>query len=182
MRVVGGESRGRKLVTPVAKGVRPTSDRVRESIFDILTSIGPLNDLRVADLFAGTGALGIEALSRGAGSVTFVESDLEASEAIRKNLVAVGLDDRVTTVLRRDVMSFLSSAPDRFDLALCDPPYSFDGWAELLRLLPADLAVLESGGEFEVPDAWIVLRSRRYGGTLVKVVRSTGENPKGDAG
>jgi 16S rRNA (guanine966-N2)-methyltransferase len=182
MRVVGGSSRGRKLVSPVAKGVRPTSDRVRESIFDILSSIGPLTDLRVADLFAGTGALGIEALSRGAASVTFVESDPDAAEAIRKNLVSVGLDDRAATISRRDVMAYLATVVGRFDLALCDPPYSFGAWAELLSLLPAELAVLESGSDFEVPDGWIVLRSRRYGGTLVKVVRSAGENPKGDVG
>ena len=89
MRVVGGESRGRRLTAPVAKGVRPTSDRVRESIFDILGSLVDLSGLRVVDLFAGTGALGIEALSRGAGSVTFVESDAAAVAAIRANLVDV---------------------------------------------------------------------------------------------
>jgi 16S rRNA (guanine966-N2)-methyltransferase len=182
MRVVGGESRGRKLASPVAKGVRPTSDRVRESIFDILASMLPLTDLRVADLFAGTGALGIEALSRGAGSVTFVESDAAAADAIKGNLVSVGLDRPNATVVRREVMNYLGSRPDRFDLALCDPPYGFSDWHELLSVLPAQLAVLESGSEFEVPDSWIVLRSRRYGGTLVKVVRSAGDDPEGDAG
>jgi len=134
----------------------------------------------VADLFAGTGALGIEALSRGAGSVTFVERDVAAVDSIRKNLVSTGQESARAVLVRRDVLDYLQSGPDLFDLALCDPPYSFDQWDELLAVLPARLAVLESGSDFEVPDRWIVIRSRRYGGTLVKVVRAGEDTQRGE--
>jgi 16S rRNA (guanine966-N2)-methyltransferase len=181
MRVVGGTSRGRRLSAPVAKGVRPTSDRVRESIFDILGSLVDLNGMRVADLFSGTGALGIEALSRGAGSVTFVEQDAAAVVSVRANLAAVGLAGPKAIVTRYDVLDFLRSGTTPFDLALCDPPYGFERWDELLGLLRADLAVLESGSPLTVTDRWIVLRSKRYGGTLVTVVRAESE-PRGGPG
>lgn len=181
MRVVGGTSRGRRLVAPVAGGVRPTSDRVRESIFDVLGSLVDLNGLRVADLFAGTGALGIEALSRGAGSVTFVESDAKAFASVRSNLVSTGLDGPRAILSRRDVLEFLGSPGAEFDLALCDPPYSFERWDELLEALRADLAVLESSSPLTVVDRWMVLKSRRYGGTLVTVVRA-GDRSRGGPG
>ena len=183
-------SRGRRLSAPVADAVRPTSDRVRESIFDILGSMIHLEGLRVADLFAGTGALGIEALSRGAGSVTFVERDPDAAKSIPVNLASTGLESPNAVVVRRDVLDFLRALPTgeqprgeqprgeqpsrepSFDLVFCDPPYSFDLWDELIPILPADLCVLESGSELTVPDSWMVLRSRRYGSTLVTVVRA----------
>jgi 16S rRNA (guanine966-N2)-methyltransferase len=157
--------------------VRPTSDRVRESIFDILQSLTSLTDISVVDLFAGTGALGIEALSRGASSATFVERDPKVAGAIKANLTAVGLDGPKAQVIRRDVMDFLDAIALRggaepFGLALCDPPYVFDEWSRLLDLLPARLAVLESNTEVPVPERWMVIRSRRYGGTLVTVVRA----------
>jgi 16S rRNA (guanine966-N2)-methyltransferase len=158
--------------------VRPTSDRVRESIFDILANLIDLNGLRVVDLFAGTGALGIEALSRGARSVTFVENDNPAVASIKANLVSTGLDGSDTTVVRRDVLDYLRMRPGPFDLVLCDPPYSFDGWAEVFGGMNAELAVLESGSEIDVPAPWMVIRHRRYGGTLVTVVRS-GDDSRG---
>jgi 16S rRNA (guanine966-N2)-methyltransferase len=179
VRVVGGSSRGRRLAAPVPDAVRPTSDRVRESIFDILASSVDLDGMKVADLFAGTGALGIEALSRGAGSVTFVERDPDAAKAIRANLKHTGLELADATIVRRDVLDFLSAAPARepaFDLVLCDPPYSFERWSELMDVLPACLCVLESGTELDIgdhwEDRWMVLRTRRYGSTLVTVVRA----------
>jgi 16S rRNA (guanine966-N2)-methyltransferase len=172
VRVVAGTSRGRRLGAPVPEGVRPTSDRVRESIFDILGSLVDLTGMRVVDLFAGTGALGIEALSRGAGSVTFVDSDDAALASVAANLVSTGLDGPMAVLFECDVLGFLGSRATEFDLALCDPPYSFERWDELLNLLRADLAVLESGSPLEVTDRWMVLKSRRYGGTLVTVVRA----------
>jgi 16S rRNA (guanine966-N2)-methyltransferase len=181
LRVVGGASRGRRLLSPVVDGVRPTSDRVREAIFDILGSILDLDGLRVADLFAGTGAMGIEALSRGAGSVTFVESDERAASSVRANLVSTGLEGPNATVLRRDVIGYLPTVAVPFDLALCDPPYSFTGWDELLRILPADLAVLESGAQIVVPEPWMIIRQRRYGSTLVTVVRGAQDRQGGPA-
>jgi 16S rRNA (guanine966-N2)-methyltransferase len=179
MRVVGGTSRGRRLSSPVVEGVRPTSDRVREAIFDILGSMIDLGGMSVADLFAGTGALGIEALSRGAASVTFVEQDENAVASVRANLVSTGLDGPAAIVRRREVLDFLGSSHSHFDLALCDPPYSFGDWQRLLTVLDADLAVLESGSELEVPEPWMVIRARRYGGTLVTVVRGAQDRQGG---
>jgi 16S rRNA (guanine(966)-N(2))-methyltransferase RsmD len=150
--------------------VRPTSDRVRESIFDILGSRGGVDGLSVVDLFCGSGALGLEALSRGAASATFVDQDRGAVEAVRANLDAVGLGDEPATVVRASLPGWLDGAPT-FDLALCDPPYNFDGWTELLSLLRASTAVLESGAPITLPEGWMVTRERRYGGTLVTVAQ-----------
>jgi 16S rRNA (guanine(966)-N(2))-methyltransferase RsmD len=155
--------------------VRPTSDRVRESIFDILGSRGGVDGLSVVDLFCGSGALGLEALSRGAASVTFVDQDPGALEAVRTNLAAVGLGDEPTTVVRAALPGWLAGAA-AFDLALCDPPYSFDGWNELLSILQAGTAVLESSAPVEFPAGWMVARERRYGGTLVTVAHRGGND------
>ena len=184
MRVIGGSSRGRRLAAPVADAVRPTSDRVRESIFNILGSMVDLHDMKVVDLFSGTGALGIEALSRGAGSVTFVERDPDAAKSIKANLTSTGLDGPGAFVVKRDVLDYLRALPRAeatFDLVLCDPPYSFGLWDELIELLPGRLCVLESGSDLTVPDRWLVLRSRRYGSTLVTVVRAS-DDSQGDVG
>ena len=127
VRVIGGRSRGRRLSAKLPAGVRPTSDRVREAIFDILGSRGGVDGLSVVDLFCGSGALGVEALSRGASSATFVDQDLAAVDAVRANLAAVGLGDEPATVVRAALPGWLRGAP-AFDLALCDPPYGFEGW------------------------------------------------------
>jgi 16S rRNA (guanine966-N2)-methyltransferase len=181
VRVIAGELRGRRLVAH--PGVRPTSDRVREAIFDILFSLGGVSGLQVVDLFAGTGALGIEALSRGAASVTFVERDPAAIEALRTNLRSVGLDDAEAsgdvTVVRADVDRWVATTASRYDLVLADPPYDYDGWDALVPSLPGDLAVLESGAPIEPAHGWGVLRSRRYGGTIVTVVRPDRATQKG---
>jgi len=170
VRVIGGRSRGRRLSARLPAGVRPTSDRVREAIFDVLGSMGGVADLGVIDLFCGSGAMGVEALSRGAASATFVDHDPAALDAVRTNLAAVGLEGESATVLRAELPDWLErSGP--FDLAFCDPPYSFERWDALLGWLQADVAVLESAEEIAVPSGWEVKRSRRYGGTLVTVVR-----------
>jgi 16S rRNA (guanine966-N2)-methyltransferase len=173
--VIGGELRGRRLAAPAGSAVRPTSDRVREAIFDILFSQGGVIGAQVVDLFAGSGALGIEALSRGAASVTFVERDPDALAAIRANLVSVGLGDAErngdATVVRADAEQWVATTASRYDLALVDPPYRFGGWNDLVGRLPADLAVLESGAEITVPGGWVVIKSRRYGSTIVTVAR-----------
>jgi 16S rRNA (guanine966-N2)-methyltransferase len=170
VRVIGGRSRGRRLSGRLPAGVRPTSDRVREAIFDVLGSMGGVNDLAVVDLFCGSGAMGVEALSRGAASATFVDHEPGALEAVRANLAAVGLEGESATVLRAELPGWLErSAP--FDIAFCDPPYAFDDWETLLGWLQADVAILESADEIAVPHGWEVTRSRRYGSTLVTVVR-----------
>ena len=133
MRVVAGEFRGRRLAAPRGARTRPTADRVREALFSML---GDVSDARVLDLYAGSGALGIEALSRGAESAVFVERDAQALAALRRNLAAVGADAEVR---RQDVARFLAHPDARFDLVFCDPPY--DGAprvaAPLSEALPA---------------------------------------------
>jgi 16S rRNA (guanine966-N2)-methyltransferase len=121
VRIVAGDFKGRRLHAPKGQRTRPTADRVREALFSIL---GPLEGLRVLDLFAGSGALGIEALSRGAPAATFVDSDPRAVAAIERNLGAVGVE---APVHRRDVLAYLTSAGERYDLVLIDPPYSSAG-------------------------------------------------------
>jgi 16S rRNA (guanine966-N2)-methyltransferase len=143
---------------------------VRESIFDILGSMGGVGDLDVLDLFCGSGALGIEALSRGAAAVTFVDADPAALEATRANTGAVGLAGRPARFVRATLPGWLLGR-DPVDLAFCDPPYAFANWRALLEVLPARLAVLESGRELDVGGHWTVARARRYGGTLITVVR-----------
>ena len=125
MRVVGGEFRGRPLQAPMGEAIRPTSDRVRQTLFDILAhSYGdPVSGGRVLDLFAGTGALGIEAISRGAASVLFVDDGAEARGIIRANVEAFGLTGR-TRIFRRDAtrLGETGTVPP-FDLIFADPPY-----------------------------------------------------------
>lgn len=163
--------------------MRPTSDRVREAIFDILFSLGGVEGLLVADLFAGSGGLGIEALSRGAASVTFVDNDPASISCVRENLTSVGLGDAEragdATLLRADVGDWVSTTASRYDLILCDPPYAFEGWPELVGQLPADLAILESGSEIVPPEGWRVIKTRRYGSTLVTVARPDRVTEKG---
>ena len=175
MRVIGGRSRGRRLAAKLPAAVRPTSDRVRESIFDILGSRGGVDGLTVVDLFCGSGALGLEALSRGAASATFVDQDPGALDAVRTNLASVGLGDEPITIVRAALPGWLAGAPS-FDLALCDPPYTFDAWPELLSILHADTAVLESSVPVSLPEGWMVARERRYGGTLVTVAHRGGSS------
>jgi 16S rRNA (guanine966-N2)-methyltransferase len=168
MRVVAGTARGRRLEAPPGTDTRPTSDRARQAIFNALHSLDAIVDRRVADLFAGSGALGIEALSRGAASCTFVEQDRTALAVIEANLARCGLSGG--TVVRAEVMRWLEGTRGPFDLVLADPPYAFDGWPALLGMLDADLAVLESNRPIDPGRAWVVTRSKHYGGTVVTFV------------
>jgi 16S rRNA (guanine966-N2)-methyltransferase len=144
---------------------------VREAIFNVLTGVVELEGAHVGDLFAGSGAMGIEALSRGAASVTFVDISPAALQTVRANVTGTGLDPHATRVVRGDVVDWLLR-PHRFDLAFCDPPYAFQGWPELLGRLHAEVAVIESDRPVEMPATWEIIRNKRYGGTLVTVVRS----------
>lgn len=145
---------------------------MREAIFDILGSMGGVEGLGVVDLFCGSGALGAEALSRGAVHVTFVDHDAAVLAAVRDNLASVGLADEPAELVRAELPGWLGRAP-RFDLAFCDPPYAFGDWATLLDSLSASVAVLESSTPVDVPEGWVVARARRYGGTLITVARQT---------
>ncbi len=170
MRVISGSARGRRLVAPEGRSTRPTHDRVREATFNALWSMGALDGASVLDLYAGSGALGIEALSRGAAHATFVDDDRAAVRAIEANLEACGLSTQAAVVTSR-VERFVAVADRRWDLALVDPPYELptDDWLDLLEVLPADLAVLESDREIDPPFGWEVLRAKRYGITHVVI-------------
>lgn len=180
MRVIGGTCRGRTLRAPAGTATRPTSDRVREAIFDVLGSLGAVEGSRVVDLFAGSGAMGIEALSRGAERAVFVDAAPGALAVVRANLAMLGLESQAT-VVRADVLSWLGRTGDTAgavaDLAFCDPPYDFDRWDALLERLDVDVAVLESSRPVEVPSPWEVLRHKRYGGTLVTVASRVRSSP-----
>ena len=176
MRVIGGTAKRRQLRVPAIDGLRPTSDRVREAIFDVLASREAIEGASVLDAFAGSGALGIEALSRGAASVCFIEADRRAVAAIRANLDSTGFGTSTAVrIVRADVAELLAvESYTRYDLALVDPPYSFTQWPSLLALLKADLAVLETSGPVVVPESFLVRREYRYGGTLVTLVEAQG--------
>ena len=169
MRVISGTARGRRLVTPEGSDTRPTPERVREATFNALGSMGAVTDAIVLDLFAGSGAMGIEALSRGAARVTFVDRDIHARRAIEANLATCGLSD-VADIVAKPVERFVAEAGDRrWDLALVDPPYDYDGWPELLLDLPVQVVVIESNHEVEPPFGWEVVRAKRYGRTHVVI-------------
>lgn len=171
MRVVAGTARGRRLVVPAGTSIRPTGDRAREATFNALASLAALEGATVLDLFAGSGALGIEALSRGAQAATFVDDDPSALTAVRANLEATGLTERAT-VVRADGRVYLATAP-AWDLALLDPPYALDdrAWSGLLASLRAGLVVLESDRNLDVGPEWRVFRVRRYSSTVVTFAR-----------
>ncbi len=150
---------------PDGEHTRPSGDRVREAVFNSLYSLGAIEDAVVLDLFAGSGALGIEALSRGAAAATFVENDRLALATLRDNIETLGFDDRAR-VVPGDGPMFIATA-DRFDLVLLDPPYDFEGWDELLSHVSAAVVVIESDREIDLPAGWSTPRLRRYGGTVV---------------
>ncbi len=162
MRVVAGELGGRRLVAPPGRSTRPTTDRVREAMFNSLASSGLLSGALVVDLFAGSGAIGIEALSRGAAHCTFVERDRAALEALQTNLDALDLGDRSRIV--RSSAATTAAALDA-DLVFADPPYDFDGWDRLLAATRAPVLVAEAPRAIDPPAGWEVTRARRYGRT-----------------
>jgi 16S rRNA (guanine966-N2)-methyltransferase len=180
MRVIAGTFGGRRLKAPHGRETRPTSDRVREALFSML---GELDGERVLDLFAGTGALGIEALSRGAGAAVFVERDAAAAAVLSENLSTLGIDSKEARVLRGDALDALRSAlrsQETYDLIFIDPPYSQTGeWgSKLSETLPGLLApkgriVVEFDRRAPLELDLPVFRERRYGDTTITIHTST---------
>ncbi len=176
MRIVGGLAKGRRLATP-ASVTRPTSDRVRESLFNTLESRLRLPGARMLDLFAGTGAVGLEALSRGAAEAVLVEKDRRALDVLRKNVATVGLPG--AEVVGRAVSAFLADEPDEpYDLAFLDPPYAIDSMklaghlARLSKWLTEDAyVVVEFGVRNDLGAVCSTLLTpvleRRYGDTIL---------------
>jgi 16S rRNA (guanine966-N2)-methyltransferase len=178
MRIIAGEWRGRPLQAPAGQGTRPTADRTRETLFSMLTSrIGSFDDLRVADLFAGSGALGLEALSRGASHATFVENDRLALAAIRANVAA--LNAGASTEVRS--LSAASLPPAQcFDLVFADPPYAAGSGTAVVNAV-REAAWLGRGGwlaietdAHEPVDAgdWLIDAERRVGRARLTLIRA----------
>jgi 16S rRNA (guanine966-N2)-methyltransferase len=171
VRIVAGSAKGARIYAPRGHATRPTSDRVREAVFAILASV---EGLSVLDLFAGSGALGLEALSRGAVSATFVESDPAALEAIERNLEKLGLAG--ARVVRADAVKYLARTPERYDVVFLDPPYEM---VESLRMplaehLPRSLAdgglvVFETAAGVQPALPLPVRSTRRHGSTQLTV-------------
>ncbi len=174
MRIIAGERKGHTIHAPKGLDTRPTSDRVRENVFNIVALW--VEDARVLDLYAGSGAMGLEALSRGAASVVFVEADAEAARTIERNLDKLRLTG--ATVVRQSATVALTQeagAGRKYDLVLADPPYSMTDYNQLALYLPTVLAddgllVFESAArvEPELP-ALAVRTTRKYGSTRVTV-------------
>jgi 16S rRNA (guanine966-N2)-methyltransferase len=172
--VVAGEWGGRRLVAPAGAATRPTSDRVREALFAILG--GRVVGARVLDLFAGSGALGIEALSRGAAAATFVDSAPAAIRAVSANLAALGAEAEVRRSDARRFLGSASAAARQYDLVFLDPPYRLAGRLadELTAALPAVLApgaavIAESDRRAPLELGLPILDERRYGDTLIRI-------------
>ncbi|GAC1325777.1 MAG: 16S rRNA (guanine(966)-N(2))-methyltransferase RsmD [Thermoleophilaceae bacterium] len=173
LRVVAGRFGGRRIAAPAGSRTRPTAERVREALFSML---GPLDGVEALDLFAGSGALGIEAISRGAAAATFVDTDRRAIAAIRANLAVVGL---AAEVRRCDALSFLAAAAGRgYDLVFLDPPYSSAGSlaAPLSERLPTVLSenaliISESDKRAPLELTLPLERERFYGDTRIAVHR-----------
>lgn len=176
MRIVGGALRGRALSAPSSQAIRPTSERLRESVFDILAHRfdDPVSGANVIDLFAGAGALGIEALSRGAARALFVDDGAEARALLRANIEALGLGG-VTRIFRRDATKLGDAPPgEKFSLAFLDPPYGKGLTAPALRALieggwltPHAIVIIEESAKAKVdlPPSLTCEDKRRYGDT-----------------
>jgi 16S rRNA (guanine966-N2)-methyltransferase len=177
LRIIAGEFKGRRLQTPAGERTRPTRDRVREAWFSIVQTEIP--EARVLDLFAGSGALGLEALSRGATHVDFVETHRAALAVLRENVATLGVEDRVT-IHRGDAVAFAARlAPASYDVAFADPPYASGGaarLAELFRATPfAGVLSIEHGADLALPGT----DTRRYGDTALSFFYAPAVGPSG---
>jgi 16S rRNA (guanine966-N2)-methyltransferase len=151
VRIIAGDWRGRRLEAPPGEATRPTADRVRETLFSMLASrLGPFDDLKVADLFAGSGALGFEALSRGAAAATFVESDRQAAAVIRHNADRLGAVDRVR-LIGGSALALPRSEP--FDLIFADPPYAKGSGSAAVAAV--------TGAGWLAPGGWLTVETAR---------------------
>src|SRR2546423_7065777 len=182
MRIVGGRLRGRALAAPKSQAIRPTADRLRESLFNILIHAygDPITGARVLDLFAGTGALGMEALSRGAAFALFVDDGAEARALLRQNVEALGLA-AIARIFRRDATKLGAAHPvEPFSLAFLDPPYG-KGLAETALVSARDggwltdsaLIVVEEATDagFKAPDGFEEIERRTYHDTKFVILR-----------
>ncbi|GAB4370274.1 MAG: 16S rRNA (guanine(966)-N(2))-methyltransferase RsmD [Calditrichia bacterium] len=174
MRVIAGKYKGQRLYSAKNQSIRPTTDRVKEYIFDVLRDF--VIDVSVLDLFSGAGSLGIEALSRGAAKVTFVDNSYNSTKILRKNLERLRVQEPYT-IVRKNVLTFLRQKKEPFDLIFADPPFKWNHYIEFLPLcfLPENLSeygivVLESERTHEIEwntNVYEVLRQKKYDRSLV---------------
>jgi 16S rRNA (guanine966-N2)-methyltransferase len=185
MRIIAGGWRGRPIEAPPGLLTRPTSDRAREGLFSMLHSrLGSFEGLQVADLFAGTGALGLEALSRGAAFCTFVEKERGAIDMLRRNVARLGADDRAD--IRAQSVEHVPPPPRPLDLVLIDPPYGSGLASAALDRIAAPgwlasgawVSVEHSGDEVAVPDALTLEAERRFGKARIMLLRAGGAAPQ----
>lgn len=174
---MAGTLRGRRFDLPPDVTTRPTGDRVRQATFNALDSLDVLDGAEVVDAYAGSGALGIEALSRGARHANFAERDPVARSVLDANLAGLGLTGRSTVVAGDGARVIVGGGP--WDLVLLDPPYAFEAWPDLLastagHLRPGAVVVVESDREVGVAPALHPLRVKQYGGTVVTFATATG--------
>ena len=177
MRIVSGSARGRKLLTPTGMDIRPTTDKVKEALFSILQF--ELSGKHVLDLFAGTGQLGLEALSRGAADVVFTDASKKAVELVKKNVALTGFGPQ-STVMLTDAFSFLAATDRTFDIVFLDPPYEMGMCGKAAALLPRVLrpgavVVCETRQEEALPAVigpLTVAKEYRYSGIRLTVYRT----------
>ncbi len=173
MRVISGTARGLKLLAPEGLNTRPTTDRVKESVFNILMPYLPCD--KVLDLFAGSGAMGIEALSRGCAHCTFIEKDSSSLDIIQKNVQKARVAD-ASKILKADALDFLKSCKTQFDTIFLDPPYNQGFLAPVFEIVNENNLLSENGiivcetedkGETVQNDSFVCIRQAKYGKTIV---------------
>ncbi len=175
MRVLGGTSKGKKIKTPSGSLTRPTSSRVKKSLFDMLCTRMDFFGIEVLDLFAGSGSLGLEAISRGASHVEFVDSAHSVVQVLKENVASIPPEVAQVAVMKSSALGFLKnriSMGVHYDLVFCDPPYLFDEWNELLGqviqvMTKYSIIVIESDREVVLPDGLVVLKVKDYGSTVI---------------
>lgn len=187
MRVIAGACRGKKLSVPPGLTTRPTSDRVKEALFSILTSRIDFADIRVLDICAGTGSLGIEALSRGAGSCCFIESNLSVKTILEKNLLVTGYSGRskVYNMDAPEALKIIAGLGQRYDLVLFDPPYTSELYQRVFELLESSgflksdsILVAECSVRNPLPESYGRLKRfdrRVYGETALELFALEGK-------
>lgn len=175
MRVISGSARGKKLIAPEGENTRPTTDRVKESIFNIIQRYIPCR--AVLDAFAGSGALGIEALSRGTETCTFIETSPEALSILRKNVDGARVSDKCE-IIRKDIFDFLNSTNKKFDIIFLDPPYNKGFLSPVFKIIKEKnlltengiiLTETEVGGEETEFIGFECIKKAKYGRTQVSV-------------
>ncbi len=183
MRIIAGEAKGRKLTTPKNQDVRPTVDRVKESIFNLISPY--INDSVVVDLFAGTGSLGLEAISRGAAKVYFIDNSLSSISILKKNINITGFSEK-SRIIHSHYGKALKNLPEKADIFLIDPPYNKGYVMDCVEKISVNEAVsdggilmIEHGNEEKVPekfDGIKLIKRKRYGITEISILRYARQN------